>query len=152
MAVEKTGYNLGALMVELQRLVEESMTKKQEFHGREITTKNTESEDCSKFINLLTKALNTGKAVLSDNKDLIDRIKLYRSDIITAKDDLVWDTEEKIKSQIKIVQDHVQIVMQKINLSFTKLSQLFKDATEFAHISSDLVNEHKAQIKQMQLK
>ncbi|MES2199563.1 MAG: hypothetical protein V4489_05305 [Chlamydiota bacterium] len=150
MAVDKTGYNLGSIMVWLHGLTHGGHTKSQEGHGKGISALNTTLKDISQLTTLLTKELPSGQAVLQQYHNLIDRIKHATKDLITVGDTCVWNTAEEIKSQLKLLQEKCQHITQEINLVYTKLGQGEKDMSEITQMFFSMVKQNTELLKQLQ--
>lgn len=151
MAVDKTGYNLGGLMVWLHEKTHVGHIQSQHGHGKKISESNRTLKDLSQLTTLLTKALPSGQAVLATHRNLIDRIKFATKDLITVDgDNCVWKTAEEIKSQLQLLQDKCQQITQEINLDYTKLGQGEKDMSEITQMFFAMIKQHAELLKQLQ--
>ncbi len=150
MAVDKTGYNLGGLMVWLHGVAHASHSKVQEWHGKGISSLNRTLKDIAQLTTLLTKELPSGQAVLPNFRNLIDRVKNATKDLITVDDSCVWKTAEEVKSQLKLLQEKTQHITQEINLSYTKMGQGEKDMSEITQMFFAMVKQNTELLKQLQ--
>ncbi len=150
MAVDKTGYNLGGIMVWLHGVAHGGHSKTQQYHGKGITALNKTLKDISQLTTLLTKELPSGQAVLSNYHNLIDRVKNATKDLITVGDTCVWKTADEIKSQLKLLQEKCQQITQEINLVYTKMGQGEKDMSEITQMFFAMVKQNTELLKQLQ--
>lgn len=150
MAVDKTGYNLGGIMVWLHSMAHAGHAKAQEWHGKGISALNRTLKDISQLTTLLTKELPSGQAVLPNFRNLIDRVRNATQDLITVDNNCVWKTAEEVKSQLKLLQEKSQHITQEINLSYTKMGQGEKDMSEITQMFFAMVKQNTELLKQLQ--